>query len=200
MSQPPDDDRSSFAPPEGQPSAGQQPPPYGSPYGQPPDAPPSSHGQSPPPYGYGAPPPQGQGPHAGQWGYGPPGNPGQPRTQPMGDDTTWAMFCYLGTLIAGFVAPLVIYFVKRNESGFVRFHAAQALNYAITQLCTLVLVIVPTGLLAVALGTAAVLLVLVPFFLFEIISPYVYLILGTIRSNRGERYRLPTWLCWRMIR
>jgi uncharacterized protein len=164
-----------------------------------PDDPPSFEGQ-PYAYGYGTPPPQGHGPYGGQWGYGPPGNTGGPRTQPMGDDTTWAMFCYLGTLVAGFVAPLVIYFVKRDESGFVRFHAAQALNYTITQFCILLLALVPTIVLAVALDTPTVLLIWLPVVLVEVVSQYVFLILGTIRSNRGERYRLPTWACWRMIR
>jgi uncharacterized protein len=191
MSQPADDDSSSFAPP----FADGRPPPYGAPYGQPPGTPPSAYGQSAPPHG-----PPAQGPYAGQWGYGPPGNPGQPRTQPMGDDTTWTLFAYLGTLLVGFLVPLVIYFVKRNESAFVRFHAAQALNYVITQLCILLLVMVPTIVLAIALETPAILIILAPLILFEIISQYVYLILGTIRSHRGEWYRLPRWLCWRMIR
>lgn len=175
MSQP-SDDWSSLAPPPDD----RQPPPHGTPYGQPPQ--------------------QGQGPYAGQWGYGPPGNPGQPRTEPVRDDTIWAMFCYVGTLVAGFIAPLVIYFVKRNESGFVRFHAAQALNYAITQFCILLLVMVPTITLAIVLDTPAILIILAPLVLFEIISQYVYLILGSIRSARGEWYRLPSWICWRMIR
>lgn len=188
MSQPADDS-SSFAPP----SADQQPPPYGAPYGQPPGAPPSPYGYGAPPSGHGAPPPQ------GQWGYGPPGNPGQPRTQPAGDDTMWALFVYLGTLLLGFLAPLIIYFIKRNESGFVRFHAAQALNYAITQFCILLLVMVPTIVLAIALEEPAILIILAPLVLFEVISQYVYLILGAIRSARGEWYRLPTWICWRMI-
>ena len=47
------------------------------------------------------------------------------------DERTMALLAHLLQVFAGFIAPLVIYFVKR-ESEFVKFHALQAL---IWQLC-----------------------------------------------------------------
>jgi uncharacterized Tic20 family protein len=50
---------------------------------------------------------------------------------PTADERTMALLAHLLQIFAGFIAPLVIYFVKR-ESEFVKFHALQAL---IWQLC-----------------------------------------------------------------
>src|SRR5262245_23321564 len=58
-------------------------------------------------------------------GYGPRG---------QADDHLFALLSYLLTFVAGIIAPLVIYLVKMHESGYVRFHAAQALNLGITGL------------------------------------------------------------------
>src|SRR5215472_9865086 len=71
-----------------------------------------------------APPPQQPGirADAGQ-GYGPRG---------PSDDHLWALLSYLLTLVAGFLAPLIVYVVKMNESPYVRYHAAQSLNMSIT--------------------------------------------------------------------
>lgn len=195
MSQPANEERPPFASPEGQPPADRQPPPHQSLYGQPPGAPPPGYGQP-----YGAAPPYGQGPYNGQWGYGPPGNPGQPRTHPVGDDTTWALFCYIGTIVAGFLAPLVIYFVKRNESAFIRHHAAQSLNYGLTVWLHLLIALALVLPIVIVTESPIALVGFAPVFVFHVIAQYVFLILGTIKASKGEMYRFPTWTCWRMIR
>src|SRR5215469_17236152 len=56
-------------------------------------------------------------------GYGPRG---------PSDDHLWSLLSYLLTIVAGFLAPLIVYLVKMNESRYVRYHAAQALNMSIT--------------------------------------------------------------------
>ena len=88
-----------------------QPPPYGIPYSRPPGA-----GHDP------------------RWGYGPPGAPYGTPARSQGDETTWAIFAYIGMALVGFIAPLIIYCVKKSTSPFIRFHAAQALNHQITLL------------------------------------------------------------------
>ncbi|MBC6460871.1 DUF4870 domain-containing protein [Actinomadura sp. HBU206391] len=217
MSQPTDDERSpSESPEEDRSSADAQPPPHGSLYGQPEGAPPPGYGRpqgGPPPqapYGqpgspgqgapYGPPGSHRQGPYDGQWGYGPPGNPGQPRTQAVGDDTTWALFCYIGMIIAGVVAPLVIYFAKRSQSAFIRHHAAQSLNYSITVLLQMLISLAIAIPIVVVTSEPLWFLICVPVVLFHAIAQYVFIILGTIRASQGEMYSFPTWTCWRMIR
>ncbi|MCW2915392.1 MAG: hypothetical protein JWN52_3460 [Actinomycetia bacterium] len=186
-----------------------QPPPYRGVYGQQPGAAPQSYGQqaygAPQPgqqHAYGAPPyDPAYGPYDPRWGYGPPGNPQYPQHgQPTGDDTTMALFCYVGALLGGFIVPLILYLIKKDQSRFVRFHAAQALNYALTQMIVLLAVIIPLIVAAIALRQPAVAVLIAPVWLYELISPYVWMILGAIRSNRGEWYTLPKWTCFRMVR
>jgi uncharacterized Tic20 family protein len=141
----------------------------------------------------GAPPP----------GYGGPGAPPAGHARPAGltsEDTIWALFCYAGTIIAGFLVPLVIYFIKRRESAFVRHHAAQALNYQLTVLLQILIAAAIATLIFIATESPAGLIVLMPVVLFHVVAQYVFLILGAIRSGRGETYRIPTWTCWRMVR
>jgi uncharacterized Tic20 family protein len=136
-----------------------------------------------------------------RWGYGPPGNPEHPEYgQPTGDETTMALFCYVGALLGGFLVPLILYLIKKNESRFVRFHAAQALNYTLTQMILLFGLLVPLGVLAIVTQQPAFLAPVAVVWVYEIIAPYVWMILGAIRSNRGEWYTLPKWTCFRMIR
>jgi uncharacterized protein len=158
-----------------------QPSPWQGVYGQPPGMAPSSYDP--------------------RWGYGPPGNPEHSqRVQPTGDDTTMALFCYVGALLGGFIVPLILYVSKKNESQFVRFHAAQALNYTLTQMIVTVSAVVPVAVAAVAFRQPAIVAIAAPIWLYELISPYVWLILAAIRGNRGEWYTLPKWTCFRMVR
>src|SRR5579875_601626 len=53
-------------------------------------------------------------------------------------DERWAMLGYLGVPFTGFVLPLVIYLLKRRTSPFVRWHAGQALNLAVTAILWLI--------------------------------------------------------------
>lgn len=50
------------------------------------------------------------------------------------DERTMAMLAHVLSIFAGFVAPLVIYFVKRRESRFVAFHALQAIFWHLTMM------------------------------------------------------------------
>src|SRR5690348_18199039 len=74
----------------------------------------------------------GYSPPPGEPGYGQQDNPQGYGPRGASDDQTWAMLSYILALFASVIAPLVIYLVKKNESRYVRFHAAQALNMGIT--------------------------------------------------------------------
>src|SRR5262245_10401037 len=83
-------------------------------------------------------------------GYGPPGQPPYPRPPeapypypypypggypyppqngPTNDERSMAMLAHVLSIFSSFIAPLVIYLVKRKESRFVAFHALQALIF-----------------------------------------------------------------------
>jgi uncharacterized Tic20 family protein len=110
------------------------------------------------------------------------------------------MMTYLGTIFLSFIAPLVIYFVKRRESAFVRFHAAQSLNYMLTILIHLVAVLVVVVPPAILLDAPALLALLIPLYLIDGLGQWVFLILGAVKAGKGEYYRFPTFFCFRMIR
>ena len=170
------------------------------------------------PQGYGQDSPQGHGQESpqgyGQQGYsqqgysqqnygqqgGPQGNNPQ-GYGPRGpsDDHTWALLSYVLALVASIIAPLVIYLVKMNESRFVRFHAAQALNMGITAIIESIAIVIAGILLAVVTHGFGILLMFLAFLALGI-AHLVYLILGAVRSNQGQLFRVPTIICFRMVK
>lgn len=199
-----------YGPPgSGPPGSGPQgygPPPGPAPQGY---GPPGPAPQGSGPQGYGPPPgpaPQGYGqPGYGAPGYGPPGA-GPQGYPPQGygpkgqsDDHLWALLSYLLALVASIIAPLVIYLVKMNESRYVRFHAAQALNMGITTLIyffAIFIIAIPLAIFTHGLG----LLLIFPLFFGLSIAHLVFLIMAMIKSNRGELYQVPTFICLRLVR
>ena len=150
----------------------------------------------------------------GQPGYGQPGYGQQNYAQqgdpqgynPQGygprgpsDDHTWALLSYVLAFVASIIAPLVIYLVKMNESRYVRFHAAQALNMGITAFIESIGIFIVGILLAVITHGFGILLMLLAFVALGI-AHLVYLILGAVRSNQGQLFRVPTIICFRMVR
>jgi uncharacterized protein len=154
---------------------------------------PQGYGQDSP-QGYGQDTPQGYGQQGGPQGYNPQGyGPGGPS-----DDHTWALLSYVLALVASIIAPLVIYLVKMNESRFVRFHAAQALNMGITAVIESIAIVIVGIFLAVITHGFGILLMFLAFLALGI-AHLVYLILGAVRANQGQLFRVPTIICFRMV-
>lgn len=164
------------------PASGYAPPTSGPSYSAPP--PPPSGGYAPPPSGGYAPPPGGSYPPGG--GY----QPG-PATPPPGyassDDKTWALIAHFGGALGmfigggvlGFVAPLIAYAVKGNQSPTVRAHAVAALNFqilwSIIGLVGWIISCVTFGLVAVA----------------AMIVGIIFGIIAGIKANEGQLYQYP---------
>ncbi|WP_433326590.1 DUF4870 domain-containing protein [Spirillospora sp. CA-294931] len=110
------------------------------------------------------------------------------------------MFSYLGMLLIGFLAPLIIYFVKKKDSRLTRFHAAQALNFQLTQLIHALVVAVLVVPPAIVFDQPLLLLAFVPVYLELVIGSWVFLILGAVKAGKHEYYRFPTFFCLRMVR
>lgn len=100
---------------------------------------------------------------------------------PSSNERTMALLAHLLPLLGfGFIAPLVIYLVKKDDSDFVADQAREALNFQITLfigfIASVVLMFVLIGFLTImALGIAALVLGIV----------------AAIKSNDGEWYRYP---------
>jgi uncharacterized protein len=122
-------------------------------------------------------------------GYGPSG---------PASDHAWALCSYLLTFVAGFLAPVVIYAIKLNESRYVRFHAAQSLNMALTAM----IYTVGGFFVALILGLAThglALFLIVPAFVAYLVAHLVFVILAAVAANRGEYYRVPTLISLPMV-
>lgn len=69
----------------------------------------------------------------------PVGGFGQPATS---DERTWAMLAHLSPLLLGFLGPLIIWLVKKDESPFVAMHAKNALNFSLTMMIVSLLTLI----------------------------------------------------------
>lgn len=100
-----------------------------------------------------------------------------PDITPTSDEKTLAILSHVLTFIAPVLAPLIIYLVKKDDSDFVRQHALESLNFQISVVIIVILLIVSLiGLLIVwAVGLIATILVIV----------------ATIKASEGKLYRYP---------
>src|SRR5262249_43800042 len=91
-----------------------------------------------------------------------------------------AMFGHMGGIVLGFLAPLIIWMMKKDQSKFVDDQGKEALNFQLTMLIG--------HLVGLATSLVFIGLILWPVI---IILNIVYCILGGMAANRGEVYRYP---------
>lgn len=96
---------------------------------------------------------------------------------PTSDEKTMALLSHVLTFVAGFIAPLIIYLIKKDESAFVTEHAKESLNFQITIfLIIIVLVVTIIGILLIWLvGIVAL----------------IFVIMATIKASEGKLYKYP---------
>lgn len=145
---------------------------------QPPQPPQGAYG--PPPGGY-APPPGGYPP--------PPAYGSAPSGPPLSesDQRLWATLAHAGSLLLGFIAPLIVWLVYKGRGQFVEDQAKESLNFQI--------------LVAIAYVASSVLSVVgIGLILFPIvwIVALVFIIMASVAANRGEAYRYP--VNWRIVK
>lgn len=110
---------------------------------------------------------------------------------PSQDEKTLALVAHIGILIGGppiggFLVPLIIWLVKKDESEFIARHAKESLNFQIS----MVIYIVTYMLL--------IFIVIGYFLLFALgIFSMVVVILATVAASSGKDYKYP--LCIRFI-
>ena len=93
------------------------------------------------------------------------------------------MLCHLLGIPLGFVGPLIIWMIKKDEMPFVNDQGKESLNFQLTVLIAAMLIGIPTcGVGAIVIGLAAL----------------VFCIIATIKANNGEYYRYPLTL--RMVK
>jgi hypothetical protein len=107
------------------------------------------------------------------------------------DAKTMAMLAHLLVIFTGFIGPLIIWLVKKDQSPFVNQQGKEALNWAITIVIgavgSIIIGIIPfVGILACVIYPAV------------IVCNIVFGILSTITVNKGQPYRYP--VCIRIIK
>jgi uncharacterized protein len=113
----------------------------------------------------------------------PPQEPMATPAEASADDRTMAMLGHLLGIIAGFIGPLIIWLIKKDQSAFVDDQGKEALNFQITMLIGW---IGATVLSAILIG-----LFLMPLLL---IGNIIFCILGGVAANKGQKYRYPVAL------
>ena len=105
------------------------------------------------------------------------GKEDQPLTTPTSDERMMAILSHVLCFVCGFLAPLIIYLIKKDESSYVAAHAKESLNFQITVfLIIIILFISIIGILFVwVIGILATVLIIV----------------ATIKASENKLYRYP---------
>ena len=103
-----------------------------------------------------------------------------PAVPPTSDERTFAILAHILTIVSSFIAPLVIYLLKKDESAFVSEHAKESLNFQITMF---ILYIISFVLMLVFIGFLLIWLLS--------IANLVLVIIATIKANENKMYRYP---------
>lgn len=178
------------------------PPVGGQPPATPPPPPPSASAAAPGaannPYGQAISQPAAPGYYPPQQGYAPaPGTYPQHPPMSQSDERMWGMLSYLLSILFGFLAPLVIYLVYRERSEFVKETSREALNLTITAVIVMlggsVVLFGGSALLTIVFAPVGVVMFILSMIVYigYAVAVLVFEIIGALRSNRGEIYRVP---------
>ena len=99
--------------------------------------------------------------------------------EPDREERTTAVIAHLSGLFS-ILGPLLIYFLKRDDSAYMEDQAAEALNFQIT-----------VALAGVVFALLCVVLIGVPLLLGLVVAAVVLPIRAALAAGRGERYRYP---------
>ena len=98
-----------------------------------------------------------------------------------------ALLCHLLAIFTGFVAPLIIWLLKKDEDPFIDEHGKESVNFQIT---VLIAMAVSCVLMFVCIGAILAACVWV--------VDIVFCIIAAVKASNGARYRYP--LCIRFIK
>ena len=109
-----------------------------------------------------------------------------------GDDNTLALLVHLSGILLGFVVPLIVWLVNKDNpnKAFLNDQSKEALNFHINVIvASIVLSIIGGILTAVTFGLGA--FVFIPLMVVFGIAVAVFLIIAGLAAQKGEYYRYP---------
>lgn len=103
-----------------------------------------------------------------------------PITPPTSDEKNIALLSHIGTFFGGFIVPLIVWLIKKEESDFVTRHAKESLNFQIS-------------LIIYFVGSAVLMVILVGIFLMFAVGIFAFItvILATVAASSGKDYKYP---------
>ena len=105
---------------------------------------------------------------------------------PSKDERTWAMLCHFSAFsglifpFGNFLAPLIIWLIKKEEMPFVNDQGKEVLNFQISMLIYFII----SGLLCI-------ILIGIPIIIGLVIFDFIITIIAAINANDGKYYRYP---------
>lgn len=100
------------------------------------------------------------------------------------------MLCHLLSIFTGFLGPLILWLIKKDQSPFIDHHGREALNFQITVfLASIVLFGITFALIFIFIG-----FILLPLLVVLPVLALVAEIIACAAANRGEWYRYPCCL------
>ncbi|BCX49579.1 conserved hypothetical protein [Haloferula helveola] len=115
-----------------------------------------------------------------------PANPVAPPV-PTEEERTLGMLCHLLGLLTGFIGPLILWLVKKDESAYINHHGKEALNFQLSEL----LYFFVLGSITFVLMFFFIGLLLLPVLFVLWVLAVVASVLGCTAANRGEWFRYP---------
>jgi uncharacterized Tic20 family protein len=101
----------------------------------------------------------------------------EPMYTPTSDERTLAVLAHILTLVGGFIPPLIIYLIKKDESAFVAAHARESLNFQITLMIIFIIL--------------AILIIGILFLWLVGLIDLILVVVATIRASENKLYRYP---------
>ena len=118
------------------------------------------------------------------------------------DDKLWGMLGHVLALIGvvgvpfgNLIGPAIVYFVRKDQSKFVRYHAIQSFAFQLLLLAAGIVLMIPTFIL-IAITGGRLALVLWPLFILIGLGLLVYVIMMGVKANKGELCKYPVVGAW----
>jgi uncharacterized Tic20 family protein len=99
---------------------------------------------------------------------------------PSKEESTQGMLIYILGIVTGFIGPLILWLLKKEQSAFVNDQGKEVLNFQIT---TFIAYIICFLLSFVVIGIFLMPVVFICYIIF--------MIMGAIKANKGIAYRFP---------
>jgi len=126
--------------------------------------------------------------------------PVEDNAMPDENERTFGMLVHLLGIFTGFLGPLVIWLIKKDEMPFVDDQGKEALNLQITALfvfMALFILLIMLSWLNSTFGLILGILLMLLWVAFGI-SVLVFQIMATVAANKGQYYRHP--VCLRLLK